>query len=285
MEFVEQQKQLEGAGVLAEYPLLVFLMDKPIEDKRIAVIGAGDLGSAIIESLYDRRHRRITATRKSESRLREFSQRYSGITATKCNSQAAEDADVIIIGVKPKDVTAVASEISQYTGNKLVISIAAGVQIAELETEITSARIARVMTDLTVSDSVAAYSVSERCKDEDREAIRYIFGDSAIEADEYLLDARTAVACHEGILSMELETVRLQLVKEGFTDRQAAAIIAGKLRGIANLMEKGATGEEIFERVAGPGSYTLKMYEFLRERNYFRLLGEYFSKVIDALRR
>ena len=275
----------------AGQPLNVFLMNETTQSQntstaqsrntKIAVIGAGDLGTSVIDSLYTNGHRNILATRRDADKLSLLGETYD-ISTTTSNREAAEYADIIILGVKPAFIETVCNEIAGYTEAKLVISLAAAVPIKKIQNTLGKARVARVMTDLSVQESVACYSLSKNCSDYDTEAIEYIFGADAEQVKESMLAARTAVACHEGILAMELDVIRETLMEQGYSAKQASAILAGTLRGISSHLERGSSGRQIYDRVAGPSSFTAKMHDFIAGQGYFRLVREYFGKVIEA---
>src|SRR3989338_6174386 len=99
--------------VLAEIPLSIFLRE------RIAVLGAGSIGEQVVEALYEKGHQNIIATRRSKDALEVLAQKYEGIETTTNNRDAAKQAHMIILAVKPKRIEEVAQEIREYTSGKL----------------------------------------------------------------------------------------------------------------------------------------------------------------------
>ena len=95
------------------------------EDKRIGIIGAGHLGSRVIEVLYERGHRKIAASRRNSFELEKISGQYLGIETFIDNAEAAQYSDIIVLAVKPAYVDDVAREITEYSSGKLVVSLAA----------------------------------------------------------------------------------------------------------------------------------------------------------------
>lgn len=97
---------------------------------KIALIGAGNLGTCVLEGLLDQsfpadKLLATTASSKSAQALQEK----LGINTTTDNLQAAEWADVVIIAVKPNLVAEVLKEMQAplQVGQRLIISLAAGV--------------------------------------------------------------------------------------------------------------------------------------------------------------
>ena len=102
----------------------------------IAFIGAGNMARSLIGGLiadgYD--PGRLHASDKSEAALKRLQDDF-GIAVHAVNGEAARKADVIVLAVKPQIVAEVAGALAVEPGTegKLVISIAAGIRIADLE--------------------------------------------------------------------------------------------------------------------------------------------------------
>jgi len=107
-----------------------------IPDLRVAILGAGKMGGILLQAflktnLVDAEN--ITATVGHAERAVALSAQY-GVQVTTDNRGAAKGANVIILGVKPWQVPALLAEIKpSITPGTLVLSIAAGVKIGEME--------------------------------------------------------------------------------------------------------------------------------------------------------
>ena len=91
---------------------------KEKDETRICVIGAGIVGGAIAEALVPRYP--VTATRRSFDKLNGLSEK--GVRVTSDNRAAAEDADLVILSVKPAQVVPVLKEIAETVSGKTVVS-------------------------------------------------------------------------------------------------------------------------------------------------------------------
>ncbi|WP_413112965.1 pyrroline-5-carboxylate reductase [Thaumasiovibrio sp. DFM-14] len=103
-----------------------------MEHKRIAFIGAGNMASAIIAGLCNSGYpaSQITATAPSLTRRQPLEDKF-GIQTTDNNLQAANDADVVVLAVKPQLMEAVCQPLQILDfSSKLVITIAAGISAA-----------------------------------------------------------------------------------------------------------------------------------------------------------
>ena len=172
---------------------------------KIAVLGAGNIGEALIAGLISAgvEPLRITATNRSPERGAELAERY-GVVTTDDNNEAAVDADVCFLCVKPAQVLGVIEEIGDTVAKNEVstalVSMAAGVTISAMESAASSAgtSVARVMpnTPMLVGKGVHV-AASGRYVDEDKRAqvleALAVTG-HVVEVPEKLIDAATAVS-------------------------------------------------------------------------------------------
>ena len=268
---------MEGAQ-LSVIPMVQFL----VSEQSISVIGAGSLGTAVIDSLYNQGHRKITATRRSQDKLDQLSAKYGEVSTTTSNVLAAQQSDVLVLAVKPYLIEEVAQEISQYTDNKLVISLAAAKSLGELGQHFSESRVARVMIGINVNKEVAAYTLGKKCVVEDQGVINYVFGSNARKVDEEQLAGRTWVACDAGIMAQEVDVKMNALRSIGMSAQDAAQFYAGTLRALASALESGKTGDEIYRSVAGPGSFTERIYLELLDKGHFDLLKGCVERTLDV---
>src|SRR4030043_570646 len=100
--------------------------------ERIAVIGAGMMGSAIVKSLLKSGYSgKITAADFQLERIKEMEK--LGVSAISDNRRAAAGSDIVFIVVKPADVEKVLKEIRKEIVGKLVVSVAATVPLKFLK--------------------------------------------------------------------------------------------------------------------------------------------------------
>jgi pyrroline-5-carboxylate reductase len=111
-------------------------MANPLAGKKVAFLGAGKMGGIILQALL--KHGLLSAKSTSATvahadRAKALSKKLKVKVGTS-NVEAANDADIIIIGVKPQVVEEVVREISsQMTPKQLIISVAASVPTSMIE--------------------------------------------------------------------------------------------------------------------------------------------------------
>lgn len=105
--------------------------------RTLAFIGAGNMSRSIIAGLIQAGYPagRIIAANPSRSKLDELADQF-GIRITQNNAEAAREADVIVLAVKPQLMAAMLEALVAELGSlagKLLISIAAGIKVERLQ--------------------------------------------------------------------------------------------------------------------------------------------------------
>ncbi|HEY5212396.1 MAG TPA: pyrroline-5-carboxylate reductase [Acidobacteriaceae bacterium] len=110
--------------------------DASIPSLRIAVLGTGKMGGILVQAFLRSGlipHERITATVAHEARAQALSKQF-GIAVITDNLKAAQEADVILLGVKPQQLDDVVRGIAPaLQPGKLLISFAASVKTKAIE--------------------------------------------------------------------------------------------------------------------------------------------------------
>lgn len=106
------------------------------QSARIAFIGAGNMAASLAGGMLARgfRPEQITLADVSPERLHLLATQYK-VAVTGSNLDAARDADVILLAVKPQQMAEVAAALAPVVQARqpLVVSIAAGITIAKLQ--------------------------------------------------------------------------------------------------------------------------------------------------------
>src|SRR5258708_39270169 len=103
---------------------------------KIAFLGGGVMGEAMIRAVLDRHvvppsHVSVTGPRRE--RRAELAKQF-GISAVASNAEAARDADVVVLSVKPQVLPSVMKELrGKLRTDQLVLSIVAGATMRSLE--------------------------------------------------------------------------------------------------------------------------------------------------------
>jgi pyrroline-5-carboxylate reductase len=193
---------------------------------------------------------------KLRSSLRE-----AGIAVTTDNQKAARCGQTILIGVKPAVVLAVIQEIAPVTENKLVISLAAGVRIRNME-PVSNARLMRALTNTptAIRRGATALARGARTSTDDLLRAKTIFDavGVTVEVDEEQIDAVTALAgSGPAFVYTVIEALANGGVATGLPAAVATVLATHTVLGAAQLaVETGKSPEELRQMVVTPGGTT-----------------------------
>jgi pyrroline-5-carboxylate reductase len=207
---------------------------------KIAVIGAGMMGGAIIKSLVKGGYNgKIIAVDVVLEKLKELEN--LGVKTSTNNKKAAGDADIVFVIVKPGDVEKVLKEISKEIRNKLLISVAATVPLKFLRKNAPDARIVRIMPNLgaLVQASYTAYCCEDNVTVEDKEKVKTLLNMMGVcdEVDEKYMDAITAVSgSGPGYMAIIIEALTYAGLKVGLPRNIALASAAQTVMGTGKLV-------------------------------------------------
>ena len=120
---------------------------------KIGFIGCGKMAGAIIKGIIKSgfiTSENVLASKCNPDNLQDVSKKL-GIKIILDNKKVAEFGDIIFIGVKPNQVKDVLNEIKNVISpDKLVVSMAAGVKISDIENIFSNTKVIRVMPNTPV---------------------------------------------------------------------------------------------------------------------------------------
>jgi pyrroline-5-carboxylate reductase len=231
--------------------------------KSIAFLGSGNMAEALVKGLLHAHvaepHEIICSDRRAE-RGPELTKRY-GVRFTRSNREAVEQAEVIVLSVKPQVMNKLLDEIAPVLNErKLVISIAAGVPIAAIERKVGhGVRIVRTMpnTPALVGAGATALSPGEHATADDLKQARALFDaiGKSVEVEEGLLDAVTGLSgSGPAYIFLVIEALSDAGVKVGLPRDQAQDLAAQTVLGAAKLLiETGEHPGRLKDQVTSPG--------------------------------
>ncbi|WP_321368480.1 pyrroline-5-carboxylate reductase [uncultured Draconibacterium sp.] len=236
-----------------------------MENKKITIIGVGNMGGAIAIGLLKSgsvKASDISISDRKESTLKKMSD--MGINAYDNNLDAAKDADVIIVAVKPYHIESVINDLKPIlTPDKIFISIVAGVGIDELgEMAGNDIPIFRVMpnTAIALQESLTCISANGNTESY-REYVVELFDKlgKTIEIPEELMAAATVLSSCG--IAYALRYIRAAMqggIEIGFSAEMAQLITAQTVKGATELLlQSGHHPEREIDKVTTPMGVTI----------------------------
>ncbi len=243
---------------------------------QIAFLGAGNMAEAIIKGLISAElytPETLLASDTSENRLNKLRETYK-IETTHSNPEAVRKAKCVILGVKPHVTGAVLAEIRSELGEKLLISVAAGVPLIRLAAGLErEAQIIRAMPNAP-SKVLTGATVLAPGKGVDEDHLKRAL--SIFNAigktwvlEESLLDAVTGLSgSGPAFAFMMIEALADGGVKEGLPRKIALALAAQTVLGSAKMvLETGEHPAQLKDFVASPGGTTISGIHHLEDAN------------------
>merc|ERR1719232_2212862 len=204
-----------------------------------------------------------------------------GITTYNCLScsdvlEQARTKDAIILAVKPYAIPSVCKDIKKDANEEiLIISIAAGVTLSQLESFLPSQRIIRVMpnTPCLVGEAACCFATGKLCHEKDVLLTKTIFGSVglALQVEEKLLDAVTGLSgSGPAYVFQFIEALSDGGVRVGLPRSVATQLAAQTVKGAAEmvLLTNKHPGE-LKDAVTSPGGTTIAGVQAL-ENGKFR---------------
>lgn len=237
------------------------------EDKKIAVLGAGKLGEALINGLIDAklvRKDQFIATAAHQERLEQLRNKL-GVEVTLSNSEAVRKSQLVLLCVKPQTVNEVVRQISDdLTPNHLLISVAASVTTRFIEDLIPRAiPVIRVMpnTPCLIRKGMSAIAVGRHVTDDHVKQAQTIFdaiGRTLI-VDEKHMDAVTGLsASGPAFVYIIIESFVEAGVKVGLPRETATALAAQMVLGASSMvLETGEHPAKLKDIVTTPAGCTI----------------------------
>lgn len=239
---------------------------------KLSLIGAGAMGEALLAgwlaggwSADD-----IVIVEPTEARAAEIRERH-GVEAVSLSD--AGSADIIVLAVKPHQIDAVLADLrGSLTGNSLVVSIAVGTPVAQLERGLPDGTaVVRVMpnTPALVGEGMAGVVGGTSATDAQVATVKELLDavGKAVVTDEDHLDALTSVSGSGPAYLFYIAEAMIEAgVHQGLTRAQATDLTVQTFVGSAAMLETGRSATVLREQVTSPGGTTAAALRVLDER-------------------
>jgi pyrroline-5-carboxylate reductase len=238
-----------------------------LDSRRIAVLGAGKIGEALISGLVSsgwREPGEISASGRRPERIDELRERY-GIDASLSNTQAAAGAAVVVIAVKPQDLEVLLGEVGGLLApEQTVLSIAAAIPTSSIEARLAPrVPVVRAMpnTPSVVHEGIAGLCAGAHAGDEHLALAQEVLSHlgAVVRVPERWMDAITAVSgsgpAYFALLAEAMIEAGLLL---GLSREVSTQLVVQTMLGTAKqLRDEKLHPVELREMVTSPGGTTI----------------------------
>lgn len=230
------------------------------------------MGEAILGGLLSAgsmRAESVSVVEPDAERCEVLRQRY-GVRATPEAAAALVGANIAVLAVKPQVLESVVAGLSEQLSKVLVVSIAAGISCARIESLLRpGAAVVRVMpnTPALVGSGVALISGGAEAREADLERVDAIFSaiGESVRVDERYQDAGTAISgSGPAYFALVVDALARAGVAQGLSRAVAQDLAVKTMLGTAKLLvETESHPAEVIDAVASPGGTTIAALERL----------------------
>lgn len=258
-----------------------------VRDFMLGVIGAGSMGSAILQGALDAgvmSPEQVWLANPHPEKMTPFGEK--GVHTTTSNLEAVRNVDILLLAVKPQVLPGILEEIRPETAGKCVISIAAGISRPWLEQQLPGAWVICVMPNTPLMLGCGASAVTERGnvpEDYYDFALRLFSAAGLVtqlpadRMNEIIPVSGSSPAFFFRMVSLMVQAAE----KRGIDPETALQMAAKTMEGSARmLLESGRTAAELERQVCSPGGTTLAGLTAFDELGFDRMIDLAFDRCV-----
>lgn len=242
---------------------------------KIAVIGAGNMGSAIIKGIEKKY--KIIAADTDKNKLKKLN-----VRTTTNNVKAVTGSEIIILAVKPRSMDDVLNEIKySIRPSQLFISIAAGIKTEKIENILGKIPVIRVMpnTPAMIGLGMSVLCRGRFAKNKHMKITEKLFGSLGkvlCVAKEEMMDAVTAISgSGPAYVYLFIEALAKAGIRLGLDKKDTEILVLQTLKGSVSLLEKSKkTPEELRKQVTSPGGTTEAAMETFEDKLFHEIVHQ-----------
>lgn len=231
---------------------------------RIGFIGAGNMASAIVNGAGRCCIVMPENVWMSDPQLEKMASfRSRGVNVTTSNVEVADEANIIVLAVKPQMFDQVLPELVGHVEGKCVVSIAAGISTSYIKERLPGAYVVRVMpnTPMLIGRGISAIAQAPEVPAAYFDAVLELFnaaGETVL-VEEEQINAVIAVSGSSPAYFFRFAAAMVEEgVKMGLDPEVALKLAAVTMEGSAGmLLKSGKTAQELTQQVCSPGGTTL----------------------------
>lgn len=258
-------------------------------DIKIGFIGAGNMGSAMIEGII--KSKTITPSNvlvydRNQQKLKKLGEK--GVTLCDDSCGVVANSDFVVLAVKPNVYGNVLKEIKAVIDESIIVSIAAGIDLNFIEEMIgKDKKIIRTMpnTPALVMEGMTAICPNKNVTDQQLAQLRTIFnsfGKTEILEEELFHSFIGISGSSPAYVFKFIEAMADAAVKDGMKREKAYKIASQAVLGSAKLvLESNEHPASLKDKVCSPGGTTIEAVNELDKNGFNGIVIKAIEKCID----
>ncbi len=234
---------------------------------KITIIGAGNMGGAIAKGLTRGtiiKAKDIVVTDLSDSILQGLKAFNPDINITKDNQEAVDQADIVMLAVKPWLVKEVVNGLKFNPDKQIIVSVAAGIPLSEYAGWISSSAVLfRLVPNTAISEMASMTLIaSMNASGEQQQLLLDIFNElgMAMLIPEKQIPATTSLtSCGIAYVFKYIQAAMQAGIEMGIYPKDAMKMVAQSVKGAAEIILNNDTHPSVeIDKVTTPGGITIK---------------------------
>ncbi len=249
-----------------------------LKDERIAFVGAGMMGEAIIRGVLAKGLIAPDQAIASGPRVERGEALHSsyGIQVTTDNNRAVQDASVVVLSVKPQVLPHIYHSLKGHLpSNALVVSVIAGARLGDLEHGLMHPSLVRAMpnTPAQIGEGMTVWTASQEVSQAQREHARAILGalgeEIFVEEEDYLDMATALSGTGPAYVFLFMEALIDAGVHLGFPRYMAEKLVLQTLKGSAAYAQQSSQHlARLRNQVTSPGGTSAEALYYLEKAGF-----------------
>ena len=260
-------------------------------DKKIGIIGCGSMGKMIFSKFMESKiipESGMFISNRTYEKIAGLKADYPQLNICKNNRDAAENADILFICVKPSEIKTVLSEIfEKIKDNCHIVSLNGSVLFRQLEQICAGKKISKVIPSVTaeVNQSVTLICHNAHVNDDDKNVLKTLlecFG-TVIEISETEMGIGSELtSCMPGFIGAIFKVITDEAEKHtSINKKDVINMVIKTVYGTGKLLlEKDISFEELITRVATKGGITEEGTKII-ETEMPKMINELFKKTLE----
>lgn len=233
---------------------------------KITVIGAGNMGGALVKGWCRAGLAQdLTITARTLATLERYTSVYPQLTAHTDNVQAVQEADVVVLAVKPWLVDEVMSQIQSALGTAVLVSVAAGVRHERIDVYAMPNIAVEYGEGMTFVEEASSYNINKVSE------LFSLCGRVQVVPAKQMSAGMQVSGCGIAYVMRYVRAMMEGGVELGLRPDEARQAVLQTMKGaVAVLEESGRHPEDAIDAVTTPGGYTIRGLNAMEDAGFTR---------------